>query len=469
MINSTCGRVATKKYKHMKRYIIIGWIVLFSGCADQLDLTPRQSVDQVLALSTDANVKRVLQGAYSEIRDTDLYGGRLQLYAEMLAANREIRWEGTFNQPREMINKSILVNNSFVEATWSSAFRAINVSNNILASLDVVDAEDRAQVEGEALFIRGSMYFEMVKLFALPYSAGNASSNPGVPIVLTPTRQIDGESYVSRNTVAEVYAQIISDLEKAEAQLPAVNGFLARNYVAAAQLSRVYLQMQDYEKARDAADRAISIASPNGKILTPVYMNAFNTDGDSPEDLFSIQVNTQDGGNDMHLFYSLPEYGARGGDVSIQNPHLTYYEAGDDRLGQFFVGAGERRTAKWRDQYKNVKVIRLAEMYLTRAEANLRLGTSVGATPLSDINRIRQRVSLPALGTVTLAYVLHERKVELAHEGQFLHDVKRTGGSIADNSSNEVYNFDDGRLVFPIPQREMDANPSLVQNSAYVN
>src|SRR5690606_27766407 len=252
-------------------------------------------------------------------------------------------------------------------------------------------------------------------------------------------------------------------------QLPAVNGFLARNYVAAAQLSRVYLQVQDYEKARVAADRAISISSAHGKILTLDYMNAFNTDGDSPEDLFSIQVNTQDSGNDMFLFYSLPEYGARDGDVSIQGPHLTYYEEGDDRLDQFFIGAGERRTAKWRDQFKNVKVIRLAEMYLTRAEANLRLGTSVGATPLSDINRVRQRVSLPALGTVTLADVLHERKVELAHEGQFLHDVKRTGGSILDNSSSEVYNFDDGRLVFPIPQREIDANPSLVQNSAYLN
>jgi tetratricopeptide (TPR) repeat protein len=461
--------VIIKKHKYMKRYIIIGLVALFTGCADQLDLAPRQSVDQDLALNNDANVKRVLQGAYSEIRNTDLYGGRLQLFAEMLGANREIRWEGTYNQPREMINKSILVNNSFVEATWASAYRAINVSNNILASLDVVDAEDRAQVEGEALFIRGSMYFELIKLYALPYSAGNPSSNPGVPLVLTPTRQIDDQSYVSRNSVADVYGQIISDLTKAEVQLPAVNGFLARNYVAAAQLSRVYLQVGDYEKARDAADRAISISGPQGKVLTPVYMNAFNTDGDSAEDLFSIQVNTQDGGNDMHLFYSLPEYGARGGDVSIQNPHLTYYESGDDRLSQFFVGAGERRTAKWRDQYKNVKVIRLAEMYLTRAEANLRLGTAVGATPLADVNRIRQRVNLPALGAVTLADILKERKVELAHEGQYLHDVKRTGGSIADNSSSETYNFDSGKLVFPIPQREMDANPGLVQNSAYTN
>lgn len=108
-------------------------------------------------------------------------------------------------------------------------------------------------------------------------------------------------------------------------------------------------------------------------------------------------------------------------------------------------------------------------MYLTRAEANQRLGTSIGASPLADLNRVRERVSLPALGAVSLEAILKERKVELAHEGQFLYDVKRTGGGIMDNSSTEIYNFDDGRLVFPIPQREMDANPSLVQNSAYLN
>ena len=65
--------------------------------------------------------------------------------------------------------------------------------------------------------------------------------------------------------------------------------------------------------------------------------------------------------------------------------------------------------------------------------------------------------------------ILAERKVELAHEGQFLDDVKRTSGQNLDNSSNEIYSFDDGRLIFPIPLREMDANTRLVQNTAYTN
>lgn len=454
----------------MKKHIIIGLLGLvtaFSSCNDELFLTPFQSIDQDLALSNDANVKSVLIGAYAEMRSVSLYGGRLQLYSEMLGANGEIRWEGTFNQPREMFNKSIVVNNSFVEGTWAAAYRVINVSNNVLASLEVVDEEDRDRVKGEALFLRGSMYFELIKLYGLPYVAGNLSTNQGVPLVLTPTRGINEESFVSRKTVAEVYAQVLGDLTEAEPLLPPTNGFFANSYVTAAQLSRVYLQMERFAEARDAANRAILLSEANGKRLVTNFMDAFNTNGDSPEDLFSIQVNTQDPDNDMFTFYSLPEFGARDGDVAILSNHLNGYESDDIRLTQFFTGAGELRTAKWRDQFKNVKVIRLTEMYLTRAEANFRENTAVGATPLEDINIIRSRVSLPAKTSLTLGEILQERRLELAHEGHIIHDAKRVRGSINDNTGSDVFPFDSPRMVFPIPQREMDANPNLVQNPGY--
>ncbi|MCH7401296.1 RagB/SusD family nutrient uptake outer membrane protein [Belliella kenyensis] len=454
----------------MKRFIITGIIcitLITSGCHEELFIKPPQSIDQALALSSDANVKRVLIGAYAEIRSTALYGGRIQLFSEMLGANSEVRWEGTFNQPREMYNKQIFVNNSFVEGTWAAAYRGINVSNNVLSALDVINASDRDRVEGEALFIRGSMLFELVKLYAQPYVSANPSSNLGVPIILTPTREINEDSYVRRNTVQEVYQQIVSDLVRAESLLPLQNGILARNYVAAAQLSRVYLQMERFADARDAANRAIALATSTGKALIPIYMNAFNTEVDSLEDLFTIQVDPQDSANDMFTFYSLPQFGARDGDVSIQPPHILLYESGDQRLNQFFLGAGEQRTAKWRDQFRNVKVFRLAEMYLTRAEANFREGTSVGATPLEDINRIRQRVELPSLTSVTLAQILLERKLELAHEGHAIHDIRRNRGTVVEG--NNSYPYNDPRLVFPIPQREIDANSNLEQNAGYSN
>jgi hypothetical protein len=106
-------------------------------------------------------------------------------------------------------------------------------------------------------------------------------------------------------------------------------------------------------------------------------------------------------------------------------------------------------------------------MYLTRAEANFREGTAIGAAPLADINLIRARVNLPAKTTLTLNDILLERRLELAHEGHIIHDVKRVRGSINDNTGSDVFPFDSPRMVFPIPQREMDANPNLIQNAGY--
>lgn len=98
---------------------------------------------------------------------------------------------------------------------------------------------------------------------------------------------------------------------------------------------------------------------------------------------------------------------------------------------------------------------------MIRAEANFRLGSNVGATPTEDINRIRRRANATEYAALTLNNILLERQLELAFEGHRIHDIKRTKvntGTFPYNSSN---------LVFPIPRREIDANPKLVQNPGY--
>ena len=101
-------------------------------------------------------------------------------------------------------------------------------------------------------------------------------------------------------------------------------------------------------------------------------------------------------------------------------------------------------------------------MYLTRAEANVRANTTTGATPLADVNRTRQRAGLPALLAVTLADVLAERKLELAHEGHAIHDRKRL------RLTTDGHTYDADKIVFPIPQREVDSSKGIVvQNSGY--
>lgn len=448
----------------MKRNIIAITLlsVIVTSCGKKLDILPQQSVAEEVALNSDANVKKVLNGAYDAVSDGDLYGGNLMLFAELLAANDEIRWEGTFNQPREVWLKAMLTTNAYVRDTWLEAYDVINICNNIISAIGVVNSADQNRVKGEALFLRGAMYFELAKLYAKPYSAGNVSTNKGLPLVLTPTRGIDQSSYVQRSTVEQTYTQIIADLTEAESLLPNNNGVYASKYAAAGMLSRVYLQMENYPSARDAADRAITVATGAGKSLAGTYAAAFNNSSNSAEYLFAMQVSAQDGTNNMHLFWSIPAYGGRDGDVSIQASHLALYSPSDSRLALFYTGAGDVRSGKWQQQYKVLPVMRLAEMYLTRAEANFRAGTTVGATPAQDVSRTRQRAGLSAVGAVTLADILAERKLELAHEGQGVHDLKRL------KQSADGFTYDANEMVFPIPQREVDASRGVItQNPGY--
>src|SRR5690554_1332492 len=235
-------------------YIVLTVFVaaLFSACDDQLHLTPAQSVDQDVALNSDANVKTVLVGAYDKISSSRLYGGNLLMLSEMAAANKEIRWQGTYVEPREVYNKNILISNAYVTQLWSDAYETINTANNVLDAIPVVAEADQDRVRGEALFLRGAMFFVLTRRYGQPYVAGNTGANLAVPLVHTPTRCVYESSYVPRNTVQEAYDQVLRDPTTAESLLPASNGFFATKSVAAPLLSRVSPQIERFPDARDA-------------------------------------------------------------------------------------------------------------------------------------------------------------------------------------------------------------------------
>ena len=118
-------------------------------------------------------------------------------------------------------------------------------------------------------------------------------------------------------------------------------------------------------------------------------------------------------------------------------------------------------TKKWYNYFDNIPVVRLTELYLMRAECNFRLGTSIGADPLDDINVLRDRAGIGELEDLTLDAILLERNKELAFEGYRLHDLKRTKKNIGTFPHNSP------KMVFPIPYREISVNPALVQNPGY--
>ena len=440
-------------------------LIVFNACDDRLNVVPQQSIDESQALSTAQNVKAALNGAYDGMQDDDVFGG-LQFLHELFADDGDQIWAGTFEEPEQVFQKRILVQNLQVEDYWTESYEAINRANNVLSALDKLDPEDLGTVEGGARFIRGAIYYDLVSMFAKSWLEGDPSSNLGVPLIIQPTRTIDEESNVARNSVAEVYTLVLDDLIKARDMLPEDNGIFASTYAASGMLSRIYLSQEKFAEALTEANRIIESGQFS---LVENYADVFNQSSNTSEDIFAIQITSQDPANtvtgtsnNLNLFYAPDEFGGRG-DIDITDQHLSRYEDGDARRDLFFIdGNGIPRTGKWLNTVDgNVNILRLAEMYLTRSECRFRLGETTGAA--EDLNVVRARVGLPPIAEadLTLDVILNERNLELIFEGHMFRDKKRNRISIGDLS------FDSEKLVYPIPQREMDSNPNLVQNPGY--
>ena len=460
-------------------------LTLFTACEKRLDVVPTQSLTPEKALATESDLVGVLIGAYDGLQSTSSYGGDIQLMADMWANRFYLRFRGTFAGLLQIASVTttsnvILTDNGWAVSLWGNAFRTINTANLVLENLNLSQGavRSKAAVEGEALFIRGSLYFELARLYGKPWGDGDNNANPAVPLILKSTpSQVSGLSdanYPKRNSVAEVYNQAKADLVKAASLLPVSNAHYATRWSAMMQLSRIALMQGDYVAARDYADQVI--ASNRYSLTTPfnsLWFNYINFGGVAPlEYIFYMKMTTQDGTNGLNTYFgqtvsAIPGTAGRG-DLDVQIPFVNLHEVGDVRRTYFQSGSAARRlTRKHLDRFGHVPVIRLAEAYLTRAEANFRLGTTVGAAPVADINVIRKRAGLADVASVTLNDILKERQLELAFEGHYLHDLKRNRLSAPGSNLTNGPAWNSPRLVMPVPQREMDVNKNLVQNTGY--
>jgi len=445
-------------------YILIGFVAFtLYSCNKNLDTKPTSSIDASDVFKTSDDVIGALKGTYDDLGDGDLYGGQVFLGADLLGDSDQLNWSGTYEQFTQIHNKTILVNNSFVADTWLAGYKVINDVNNVLAHIDLVVEAEKERVEGEAKFIRGSVYFDLIRMYGKAWNDGDPASNEGVPLVLTPTSLITDENKVSRNTVGQVYAQVISDLTDATAKCSEEDYtyIFASKVAAYAMLGRVYLQQQDYGHALEAENSAIQLAEDNDFHLMSSYAGAFPSADppaailNTPEDIFDIQVNATSGVNEFNTYYSENQRG----DIQVQDSYFELYEPDDDRLNLY---DGEY-TLKFENYYGNVRLIRLAELYLTRAECNFRLGSAAGAKPVDDINLIRDRVKLEpyTAANLTLDKILSERGLELSFEGFTLHDEKRLEKNVG------LLSWNSPKLIYPIPQRELYADANLTQNEGY--
>lgn len=472
------------KTKYFTSILLIILAISWQSCEDFLDIRPQESMDADEALTTPQNVKATLIGAYLEMRSRWTFGSQFNEYAELMATTGHLQHVGSHRQPQEMVEKNIAVNNSYIESSWIIAYSLINTINHVIHAIDILDEQDRDRVLGEALFLRGMVYFDLTRLWGLPYVAGHANDQPGVPLIILPTLGAPDAVPVARATVHDCYLQVITDLTTARDLLPAANGVFANSYAASALLSRVYLQMSDFAKAAEEANRVIESGAFQ---LNATPMDAFNNPQMTGEDIFTLQNSLT-----SHTIWLPERYGSLNGlgrgDYQFSPDFLQQFHEDDLRghlqedtqtgytleniHSMYYIGVGAIRngginTAKWGNYYTAIPLIRLAEMYLTRAEANFELmagGSSpVGpASPKDDINTLRQRANAPLYQDPPgRDQIRLERYLELCWEGHRLHDLKRWQMDIGN------FPFNAGNLILPIPVREMETNPLLKQNPFY--
>ena len=345
------------KNKFFTISLVAALMLSITACEKRLDIVPLQSLPPEQGLKTESDLSGMLIGSYNGLQSTSSYGGDIQLMADLWANRAYLRFRGSFANLLEIagittVSNVILKDNASAASLWSNAYRTINTCNLVLANLNLVtsSAAKKDRIEAEALFIRGSLYFELARIYGKAWGDGDNSTNLAVPLILTPTpSEVSGlkdENYPARATVAAVYGRAIADLQRAATLLPSTNLHYATKAAAWGQLSRIALMQGDYATARDMANNAITDFEGRGIGLQAnfrdLFYNYINFGGVAPREyVFYMRVTTQDGTNGLNTYYgqtigSIPGTAGRG-DLDVQAAWVNRHSATDVVVLSFYL------------------------------------------------------------------------------------------------------------------------------------
>lgn len=440
--------------------LLLGAAVVVSSCSeDLLDLEPVDSLSSNSVFVNQQGANAAVLGMYSGLAGGNNLGFRMNVVGDI--ASNDVSHTGSFNTWRDLDLKNWDAVNGEIGAIWSSAYNNINRANNIIQNVDGIDMAQalKDQYKGEALFVRALNHFNLANYFG------------DVPLVLRATAAPIDESYfVSRDPKSTVLQRVQQDLTDAISLLPATyssnNNTRHRATRGAAQalLARLYLYTGDYANAASTASAVIS----NTSYSLGSFENMVASKG-TQEAIFELffDANNQ---NPVTFWYGRNNGGRY--EFGVTESLWNAYSAGDLRRASSIreEAPGVFVNFKYRDNTTGtdgVHVIRLAEMYLIRAEARVRTGDFAGAS--EDLQVIRRRafndqtivVTLPNDVEQAINIILEERRLEFAFEGHRWHDLVRTGRAA---SEFELPAF---RTLLPIPLNARDVNPNLTQNPGY--
>lgn len=489
------------------RYIILIGLAcssLLGAChRDLLNPTPQTSISDASAFSTPSRISNQVLSLYGALKNGNFYGGRYVVYGD-------IRGEDFINLTSNLITNSDVWNlNPTNSATgviglWAYAYSTINGCNVFIDGMStaggtaVVGTALSNNYLGEARFIRALSYYSLLQLYARPYADGNGSKL-GVPLRLTAIKSA-GSSDLVRSSVADVYKQILADLDFAEANLPSNygtgstaaynNATRAHKNTAIALKTRVYLSMQNYPSVITEANKIVPATAPFSAAtgvpnalqadITAVFKAPYTT----TESLLSLPMTTTSGdnpGTQNQLGYYYYTQGSTPGtaEFSLNKDGIianTGWTAVDKRRSFIYtVSATKQLLSKYPtpSPYTDYpQVMRYSEVLLNLAEARARNTNSVDAQAVALLNAVRNRsdatttfttANFPAVASLITA-ILTERRIEFLGEGLRNNDLMRLLQTIPAKGSAPSKAPTDAGYIWPISASELSLNHLCVDN-----
>lgn len=480
-------------------YIILSVTVLIGACKkSNLDLFPYNAVETSQAFNTEADVTLAVNGMYYGIRVAGATG------TTATANSAGTYYNGTWNILADALADNLIINQagrltlkpyaqwqytgSTEYALFSEGYRIARRANAILENIEKFPAGAfRDNAKGEALAIRGMIYFDMSRVFSKTYQNA-AATDSTLPYIITtePTNK------PSKEPVKGFYDKVLADLNMALTLINASNGTGRLNKAAVAGLlSRVNLYKGDYTASIAAATTALGSTPALADITTFPKIWKDETEVGV---LFKIINTAVDNNNTQGVNYYQTVSGNIKSEYVVEYNLFKLYKPTDIRTSTYiktsaYLGNNYNNVVKYAGGtgkpagVQDAKVLRTAEVLLNRAESYFRAANETSA--LADLNLLKKNrysdyVPVVLSGQVLLDEILKERRLELAFEGDRFWDLKRrnqpvirdaTHGDKADGTGT-TYVFTslaagDPKFQLPFPQSELNFNTGLTQNPGY--
>ena len=453
---------------------------LCSSCSKELFQDPTTDKVSGSFLSNQTEVEEYVNAVYANLQFNGLYG----LYMPALT---EIPSDNTFDEVPanddgiygQLDQFSLIPANIIISAAWQDSYKAIQKANVVLNRIGTVtytDSTVKVNRIGEMKFIRALLYFNLVRLYG------------DVPLVLKETTDPNAYFGIGRTPATDVYTQIKKDLTEAIDGLPVSSKQPGKVIKTAAQtlLAKVYLTLKDYTSAATLLTAVVN--SGKHRLMTnPADVFSISNENNA-EIIFAVQFASGINGNTegSTMFQQFSPSGTQSGAKGHNLPTKTLYSlytATDKRKGTYIdvTPAGTPYCKKLTapatvitDGGSDVVILRYADVLLMLAEAENELGNTGTAIPYLDSVRVRAGL-LPATALTqedVRAAITLERRLELIGEGHRWFDLLRTGTAVtvmnkwfADNGI--LVTIDKHNLLMPVPQGQIDTDPSVKQNDGY--